>query len=62
MWDLFSETKQPIVHKLNSHTGWVWDLDLYNEHQFLSCSWDSYIKLWDIETFSSRTGPAHSMR
>lgn len=47
----------PVVHKANSHTGWIWDLEMYDDDHFLSCSWDSKIKLWNIKYFSQDTNP-----
>jgi len=47
----------PVVHKSDSHTGWIWDLETYDENNFLSCSWDSSVKLWNLSNFSQDSEP-----
>lgn len=56
MWDTTIHTI-PVIHKANGHAGWIWDLEIYNENHFLSCSWDSSIKLWHMGNFSEDAEP-----
>lgn len=55
LWNMAGLDTNPLVHKVDSHTGWIWDLEIYDENHFLSCSWDSSIKLWDMGNFSQHT-------
>lgn len=57
MWDTTNTVTNPVVHKTNSHIGWIWELQMFNEQSFLSCSWDSKIKLWSVENFSQDANP-----
>jgi len=51
-----------VVHKVDSHLGWVWDLEIYNDDHFLSCSWDSKVKLWNTNNFTPSSQPIHTFR
>jgi len=57
LWDTTNTLPNPLVHKVDGHAGWIWDLDVYDENHFLSCSWDSSIKLWHMGNFSQGTVP-----
>lgn len=52
----------PVVHKVNSHTGWIWDLGIYDSDHFLSCSWDSKVKLWNMSNFTQSSEPVQTFR
>ncbi|KAK6738878.1 hypothetical protein RB195_020772 [Necator americanus] len=45
-----SAPTKPCVDIQNAHEGWIWCLDQSNRipDQFLSCSWDCTVKLWQI--------------
>lgn len=64
MWDLSgsnsNSTVNPLVHKIDGHTGWIWDLKVYDKNHFLSSSWDSYVKLWNMDNFSQDAEPIQS--
>lgn len=53
LWNTEGSNKNPVVHKIDSHSGWIWDLEMYDENHFLSGSWDSKVKLWNACSFSS---------
>lgn len=57
LWDTTGSVTHPVVHKVDSHTGWIWDLEIHDENQFLSCSWDSSVKLWNMDNFSQHSEP-----
>ncbi|XP_008187735.1 F-box/WD repeat-containing protein 9 isoform X2 [Acyrthosiphon pisum] len=54
------ENPVPVVHKVDSHLGWVWDLGIYDDDHFLSCSWDSKVKLWNTSNFMPSAQPIHT--
>lgn len=62
LWNTDGTVSNPEVHKEDSHTGWIWDLAIYDESHFLSCSWDSSIKLWNMGDFSSNSEPIHTFK
>ncbi|VVC32735.1 WD40-repeat-containing domain,WD40 repeat, conserved site,WD40/YVTN repeat-like-containing domain,G- [Cinara cedri] len=62
IWNTTGTVTNPIVHKANSHTGWIWGLRMYDENHFLSCSWDSNIKLWNMKNFSKKANPLQTLR
>ncbi|VDN28453.1 unnamed protein product [Cylicostephanus goldi] len=45
-----SEATKPSADIQNAHEGWIWCLDqsARSPDQFLSCSWDCTVKLWQI--------------
>ncbi|CAJ0606819.1 unnamed protein product [Cylicocyclus nassatus] len=45
-----SEPTKPSADIQNAHEGWIWCLDqsARSPDQFLSCSWDCTVKLWQI--------------
>ena len=45
--------------KLHVHTGWVWSLAILNDGRLVSGSEDKSIRLWDLETTSSRVFTGH---
>lgn len=49
-------------HKIDSHAGWIWDLEVYDENHFLSGSWDSSVKLWNTNNFSQSFDPVQTFR
>lgn len=57
LWNIKSTDTNPVVHKVDGHTGWIWNLGTYDENHFLSCSWDSSIKLWNMPNFSQDANP-----
>lgn len=57
LWDTMGMTRDPVVHKTDGHSGWIWDLEMYDKDHFLSCSWDSSVKLWNMSSFSPDTNP-----
>lgn len=58
LWNTAIDTiNNPVVHKTDSHLGWVWDLGIYDDHHFLSCSWDSKVKLWNTDNFTQISQP-----
>uniref|UniRef100_A0A1B6CZ55 F-box domain-containing protein n=2 Tax=Clastoptera arizonana TaxID=38151 RepID=A0A1B6CZ55_9HEMI len=49
LWKVHEDSTQPFKYKANAHLGWVWDMAIESGNRFYSGSWDSMIKLWDIE-------------
>lgn len=37
------------IHKKKAHNGGIYSLTELNNDKLISCSWDGYIKIWDIE-------------
>ncbi|XP_050534778.1 F-box/WD repeat-containing protein 9-like [Daktulosphaira vitifoliae] len=60
LWNTNKAVPNPVVHKVDSHTGWIWDLNVYDDNHFLSCSWDSNVKLWNIGSFSQDAEPINT--
>ncbi|XP_050423701.1 F-box/WD repeat-containing protein 9-like [Adelges cooleyi] len=58
-WNTTGIDTNPVAHKADSHTGWVWGLNMYDANHFLSCSWDSSVKLWNMDNFSQDVEPIH---
>lgn len=54
---LWSTIGDDLVHKPNCHNGWIWDIQMYDDNHFLSCGWDSKIKLWNMGTFEPSSEP-----
>ncbi|KAL5243580.1 hypothetical protein ACI65C_010990 [Semiaphis heraclei] len=60
LWNTVDTVDNLVVHKVDSHLGWVWDLGIYDDHHFLSCSWDSKVKLWNTSNFTPSSQPIHT--
>ncbi|XP_060867183.1 F-box/WD repeat-containing protein 9-like [Metopolophium dirhodum] len=60
LWNTVDTVGNPVVHKVDSHLGWVWDLGIYDDDHFLSCSWDSKVKLWNTSSFMPSSQPIHT--
>ncbi|CAI6348790.1 unnamed protein product [Macrosiphum euphorbiae] len=60
LWNTMDAVRNPVVHKVDSHLGWVWDLGIYDDDHFLSGSWDSKVKLWNTSNFMPSSQPIHT--
>ncbi|XP_024081842.1 F-box/WD repeat-containing protein 9-like isoform X2 [Cimex lectularius] len=48
VWDI--KTCKNVTCYEKAHSGWIWDIDAYDNDHFFSCGWDSNVVQWSLRS------------